>query len=335
MKRFIAAFIGVSGIALAFASSLACAQQYTMKLSSATGGDLQIEWMNVFKKGVDARSGGRIKIEIYPSNQLGPIPRTVEGVALGTIEVTMVGSGFLVSLEPRYQVFDAIGLFDDQRHAARVMADSEIQKRMASFGAAKGVEALTTIVHSPNAIVSRKGVRTLADLKGQKIRTFSTPMQLEPFKKFGAAPIPMPLNEVLPALQNGTIDGSLAGSTIFTAFKYYDTAKTLTYLPSWYVVGAAIVNKNWMSSLPPDLQAVIREEARKTDQAVVGWGMNDIEQARKVWEQNGGQAIHFAADEQKRFIDEVGAIQASIINANPQLKADYEAFAAAAKKYRQ
>ncbi len=59
------------------------------------------------KAGIEQRAGGRIKVEIYPANQLGQIPAVIEGVALGTIEVGGAASGFFASLEPRFQVLDA------------------------------------------------------------------------------------------------------------------------------------------------------------------------------------------------------------------------------------
>src|SRR3974390_1647225 len=87
----------------------ASAQQFTMKLSSPTINDVTHEWMKAFKAGVESRSNGRVKVEIYPANQLGQIPATVEGVALGTIEFAIPAVGFLIGLEPRFQVFDAAG----------------------------------------------------------------------------------------------------------------------------------------------------------------------------------------------------------------------------------
>ena len=68
----------------------ATAQQFTMKLSTPTNNDVTVEWMNAFKAGVEARAGGRIKVEIYPASQLGPIPRTVEGVAHRELPVLSV-----------------------------------------------------------------------------------------------------------------------------------------------------------------------------------------------------------------------------------------------------
>src|SRR5688572_18221506 len=69
------------------------AQTHTMKISSPTVNDLSQEWAKEFKAGIEARSGGKIKVEFYPANQLGPIPATVEGTAMGTIEAVVPASG--------------------------------------------------------------------------------------------------------------------------------------------------------------------------------------------------------------------------------------------------
>ena len=320
--------------ALALAAS-AQAQQFTMKLSTPTINDVTIEWMNAFKAGVESRSGGKIKVEIYPANQLGPIPRTVEGVALGTIEMTTPATGFFVGLEPRFVVFDAPGLFDDMRHAERVFADPEVRKRLASFGASKGVEPLFTFAHGPLMLLSHKPVKAVADLAGQKIRVpGGAPLHLEPFKKLGANPLSMPLGEVMPAMQNRTIDGFTAGLTIYTAFKYYDVAKPLTELPGSFLIAAGLVNRNFMKSLGP-LEAMVREEAQKAERVFSTWGVEDVEKSRKVWESHGGQNIKLPPVEAKRFLDQATSALPPILAANPQLKEDYEALAAAAKKYRQ
>ena len=75
--------------------------------------DVTHEYFKRMKAGIEQRSGGKIKVDIYPANQLGQLPAVVEGVALGTIEAAASANGFWVSLEPRFQVLDAPGLFDD------------------------------------------------------------------------------------------------------------------------------------------------------------------------------------------------------------------------------
>ena len=322
-------------IAASFVSASASAQQYTMKLSSPTINDIVHEWMKAFKAGVESRAGGRIKVEIYPASQLGQIPRTVEGVALGTIECTIPAVGFLIGLEPRFQVLDAPGLFDDVPHAMRVLTDPEIRQRLATFGAGKGVEPLSTAVNGPLLLLSHKPVHTLADFKAQKIRVpGGTPLYLEPFKKLGASPLSMPLGEVLPAMQNRAIDGLIAAFTVYTSFKYYDVAKGLTYLPGSFLVVSGLVNRNFMKSLGPELEATVRDEARKADALYSTRGMEDLERVRKTWEANGGQTIALAPAEAQRYLEEVTSVLPPILAANPQMKEDYEALRAAAAKHR-
>jgi C4-dicarboxylate-binding protein DctP len=311
------------------------AQQFTMKLSTPTVNDVAHEWMKVFKTGVEARSNGRIKVEVYPASQLGPIPRTVEGVALGTVEMTMPAVGFLIGLEPRFLVFDAPGLFDDMKHAERVFEDADLRKRLATFGASKGVEPLVTLVNGPMVIVSHKAIRTLPDFKGQKLRVPGpTPLHMEPFRKLGASPLSIPLGEVLPALQNRTIDGVTASISIFTAFKYYDITKYMTYLPGGFLIAAGLVNRNYMKSLGPELEAIVRDEAHKAEALFSTRGVEDAEKDRKVWEQNGGQSIVFSPAEAKRYLDDVTSVLPAIVGANAQLKEDYEAVLAAARRHR-
>ena len=323
-----------SAFALAALIGSANAQQYTMKLATSTSGDALVEWLNIFAKGVQASSGGKVKAEVYPASQLGSIPRQVEGVALGTIEVAFNASGFYEPLEPRFAVLAAPGIFDSQEHGAQVLNDPAIRQRFATFGAAKGVEPLSIFIPSQYVIVSHKPIHTLADFKGQKIRVPGSPLQIEPLKRFGASPLSMPFGEVLPALQNRTIDGVWAGTTLFTALKFYDIAKTMTYLPSHWAATVPLVNRNFMKSLGPDLEKIVRDEARKADQQAYVWAAQDIKRSEKIWADNGGKEIRLPAAEQKRFLDESIAADLPILTSTPQGKEDYEAFAAAAKKYR-
>ena len=308
------------------------AQQFTMKLSTSTSGDALVEWLNTLKKGVEASTGGKVKVEVYPASQLGAIPRTIEGVALGTIEMSLNASGFYEGLEPRFAVLNTPGLFDSLEHGYAVIHDPQIQQRVATFGAAKGVEAL--IVPSRYAILSHKPVNTLADLKGQKIRVPGSPVQIEQLKRFGATPLSMPFGEVVPALQNRTIDGVYVGTTLFTALKFYDIAKPMTPLPSHWATTVPLVNRNFMKSLGPQLERIVRDEAQKADQHVLGWAAADIKKSAGIWEQNGGKHLQLPAAEAKRFIDESLAAALPLLTSTPQQKEDYQAFDAASRRHR-
>ncbi len=309
--------------------------QFKIKVSSPTVNDASQEWTRLFKAGIDKRAGGKIAVEFYPANQLGNIPATVEGVALGTIEMVIVASGFYVGLEPRFLVFDTPGLFDSPAHGVKVFSDPDIRKRVQSFGNTKGVEAISIFVHSPLWMLSHKPVRTVADLQGQKIRVpGGAPLHLEPFKKMGVSPLSLPLGEVLPAMQNKTIDGFIAGLTVFTSFKYYDVAKALTELPSSVIVGPVLTNTRFLKSLGPELEKIVREEAQAVEAPLAPWASGDVNKALETWKSNGGELIRMPAAQAKSYLDQTYSVLPPILERTPSFKEDLAAIRAASEKYR-
>jgi len=336
MRKMIGYLAAAGFLAGAAFITPASAQQFTMKLSSPTINDVTHEYYKRLKAGIEKSSGGKIKVEIYPANQLGQIPATVEGIALGTIEATSVANGFYVSLEPRFQVLDAPGLFPDLMTGYKVLRDPAIRARIATWGVDKGIELLAPGLYSPLMVLNHKAIRTVADFQGQKIRTQGgAPILVDPFKKLGAIPMSLPLGEALPAMQNKTIDGMVAGVAPYVAFKYYDVAKPMTYLPATMFAAPVVVSRTWMKSLGPELEKIVRDEAAKAEDTWAEWNLNDIKDKEEVWKKNGGEIIVMSPEESKRYLDVVTAVSSQILSANPKIKADYEAFLEVGKKHRQ
>jgi C4-dicarboxylate-binding protein DctP len=332
LKRLAAAAILAGGVLAAIPAS---AQQFTMKLSQPTINDVTYEYFKRMKAGIEQRSGGKIKVDIYPSNQLGQLPAVVEGVALGTIEAASSANGFWVSLEPRFAVLDAPGMFDTMEQGFKVLNDPEIRARLATWGADKGIELLAPCLYSPLMLLTHKPVRAVGDLHGQKIRTQGgAPIQVEPLKKLGVIPVSLPLGEALPAMQNKTIDGMVGAAAPYVAFKYYDIAKPMTYLPSTMFAAPVVANRAWLKSLGPDLEKIVREESRKAEEVFGEWDLNDIKAKEDTWKKSGGEIITMSPEESKRYIDMVSPVAASLLAANPKVKQDYEALLATAKKYK-
>src|SRR5215813_1166175 len=132
----ISAFI----FALALTSSAARAEDktYVMKLGIATINDAQHEWCKRFVVMVEKDSGGRIKGEIYPASQLGPIPRMIEGVQFGSIQAWIGPPEFLVGVDVRYEALSAPGLMNSFDQMVKVLYDPAVQKMMFDLGANKG-----------------------------------------------------------------------------------------------------------------------------------------------------------------------------------------------------
>jgi TRAP-type C4-dicarboxylate transport system substrate-binding protein len=328
------AIIGAAA-GLLLAAAPAGAQQFTMKLSQPTINDVTHEYFKRMKAGIEQRSAGKIKVDIYPANQLGQLPAVVDGVALGTIEAASSANGFWISLEPRFQVLDAPGLFDSVSHGFKMLNDPAIRARMATWGADKGIEVLAPSLYSPLMLLSHKAIRGVSDFQGQKIRTQGgAPIQVEPLKKVGVIPVSLPLGEALPAMQNRTIDGMVGAAAPYVAFKYYDIAKPMTYLPATLFAAPVVANRQWLKSLGPELEKIVREESRKAEDAFGDWNINDIKSKEDIWKANGGEIITMSAEEAKRYVDTVAPVAASILSANSKVKEDYEALLAAAKSYR-
>jgi TRAP-type C4-dicarboxylate transport system substrate-binding protein len=315
----VAAFAAATGLL-----APAQAQTVTMKMASATINDVQHEWLKRFEAEIKPRVGDRLKVEIYPASQLGAIPRMVEGVVLGNIEAFVTPGSFLVGTEAKYQVFDAIGLFESPEHLGRVLADPAYRAHALAIGESKGVKGIGLFYNSPVVVLSRKPIRALADFKGQKIRVFATPLQIEPMKALGATPVPMALNEVMPALQSGAIDGLLAGIPVLTPMKFYDAAKAVTEIHPGIVVSTVVVNRKWFDGLPADLQRAITEAGAAVDKVSFGFAHDLIETANKGWTAAGGQLIRLPAAEQSRMMTDLRALGAEILGKNPAVKAEYD-----------
>ena len=173
---------------------------YVMKLGTATINDAQQEWCKQFAAMVEKDSNGRIKGQIYPASQLGPIPREIEGMQFGAIQGYIGPPEFLVGVDARYEVMSTPGLVKDMAHGIRLTGDAELQKAMFGLGANKGVHGVALWVSQPSSIVSREPIRHLADIKGKKLRVLAADMQQEVVRRLGASPITMTLGDVLPAI---------------------------------------------------------------------------------------------------------------------------------------
>lgn len=305
---------------------------YVMKLSTATINDTQHEWLKRFAAIVEKDSGGRIKGEVYPASQLGPIPRQIEGVQFGSVQAWMGPPEFLVGVDKRYEALSAPGLLTSQDQAVKVINDPAVQKLFFSIGDNKGLEGVAFALIGPSSIGMRKEIRHLGDFKGTKIRVLASPFQLELIRRMDASPVAMTLGDVLPALQQGAIDGALATITVFTTFQYVDVAKYVIETDQPYLNSIVVMSKKWLATLPPDLQKIVRDGATKTSKDFTPFVKEFFAKQYDVWKSKGGVLIKLPTNEQAAMIAKVSSIGEDLSKDNPELnKAVKLVFESAAK----
>jgi TRAP-type transport system periplasmic protein len=313
------------------AAQAADEKTYVMKLGLATINDAQHEWCKRFVAMVEKDSDGRIKGEIYPASQLGPIPREIEGVQFGAIQGYVGPPEFLVGVDDRYEVLSAPGLVTDMAHGIRVTGDPELKKVMFGLGDNKGIHGVALFASQPSSIVARDPVRHLSDIKGKKLRVLAADMQQEMLRRLGASPIAMTLGDVLPAIQQGAIDGAVLALTVDTTMHYYDAAKYITQTNQPFIFSMTFLSKKWFDTLPKDLQTILDTDADKAAAEINPWEADFFDKMSKDWSEHG-EIINLPASEQAELISAVETVGQDVVKRKPDLAQAYVVFAAAAKR---
>lgn len=328
----------LSATALTTGASPALAQDFVMKLSApvpAIESDVVYAWMTAFEKGVEKASEGRIDVQLFPANQLGQIPATVEGVSMGTIEMTLPVIGFLAQVEPRFQVLDAAGLFDSEEHARRTLDDPEVRAMLAEWGSAANVEPLVILTSGQANVISQKQIRSVADFAGVKMRTGgTTPLLNRPLEALGVSPVAMPLGEVLPAMQTGAIDAATANMAVLNAFQFQDVATEAVYLPGNFTIVGGLISKDFLAIIGPELEEIIREEAEKALDVFDSYVATGPAALEATWARNGGTIRAFDEAEAQHYLDIVSPVVREVVAGDTRMQADFDILAAAAERHR-
>ena len=156
-------------------------------------------------------------------------------------------------------MFSAPVLFGGRKNAAATLADPDLNKAVLALGADKGLVGIGTFAYAQHDYLAKDPIRSFADFKGKKIRVNATPLEREAMARLGATASPMPLNEVLPALQRNVIDGTRSALSIYVTLKYQDVSKVATVTNDTMLVPVATVSKPWLDKLPADLQKAVMD----------------------------------------------------------------------------
>ena len=218
-----------SMLAMLLGAGPALAQAKVMNLAVTPPADSHYgDAARAFAETIAERSGGAFEIALRPAGALGGERDVIEGLQIGTVELTISSTGPIGNFVPQVYALDFPFLFDDYASAHAVL-DGEIgQELLASFqphGIVGLAWAENGFRHITNSV---RPIREPADLAGLKLRTMENEVHIAAFRAAGAAPTPMSWTEVLTSLQQGTIDGQENPIPIVTANNMWEIQDNIT-----------------------------------------------------------------------------------------------------------
>ncbi len=214
-----------------------------------------------FEESLKASLGDQFTFRHFPSSGLGGEREVLEGLQLGTVEMTIASDGTLTNFVPEVGVLGIPFLLRDKAHA-RTVLDGEIGKEMLAKFDDAGLKALAWGEQGFRHITSnRDPVEAPADLAGLKIRTMENPVHIAAFRALGAAPTPMAWPEVIGALQQGAIDAQENPLSVIVSAKLAEVQKYLTLDGHVYSSTIVLVSPALWGSLDDAQKAAFEKAA--------------------------------------------------------------------------
>lgn len=222
-----------------------------------------VDGLRRWKQLVEERTAGTVELQIFHSAQLGDERTTNEGILGGFVHAG-VGAGAWAGYVPAYNVVELPFLIRDLKQMY-TLADGELGQRIAFQAEAKGFKVLAYFSAGDQHFqTTKRPIRSLADIKGQKIRVIENRALVDGFKALGAVPAPLPYPQIYTALQQGTVDGTANDVLSVSSLKLYEVAKHFTW--SGYVAEPRplIMSKTFFEGLPTDIRNVLATAARES-----------------------------------------------------------------------
>ncbi|MDF4221575.1 TRAP transporter substrate-binding protein [Maribacter sp. M208] len=194
------------------------------------------------------RSGGRLKLEIYPSQQLGTERECLELLQIGSLDMTKVSVGVLENFAPKMKVLGLPFLFRDRQHSFNVL-DGPIGEMLLNEGEKYWLKGLGYYdAGSRSFYTMNKPIEKPEDLVGEKIRVMESATAVNMVKALGGSPTPISWGELYTSLQQGVVDGAENNPPSFYLSRHYEVCKYYsldehTVLPDVLLIGTYVYDK--------------------------------------------------------------------------------------------
>jgi len=259
-------------LALSLAASGACAQ--TLRSTDVhPDGYPTVEAVKYMGKLLEERSKGKIKLQMFPSAQLGQEKETIEQTRFGVIDMNRINMAPFNNAIPETGITSLPFLFRSIEHMRKTV-DGPIGEEILKTFESQSLVGLAFYDSGARSFYdSKKPIRTLEDMKGLKIRVQQSDLFIDLVNALGANATPMPFGEVYSALQTGVVDGAENNWPSFESTRHFEVAKFYSQTEHSMSPEVLVMSKKSFDKFSPDEQNMIRAAAKQS-----------VAKMRELWE---------------------------------------------------
>lgn len=304
MKRLMIKAL-VAAIAVA-AFGVAQAQEKTIKFATQNPkGHPVMLGMERFAELVNTRSGGKLKVNLFPSGTLGNDQANVSALQGGTLEMVSLNSGILASQAKEFAIFDFPFMFANFKEADAVV-DGPFGKRMHGRLEEKGLIGLAYFeLGFRNITNSKRPLNRVEDIAGLKLRVIPNPINVDWVRALDANPTPLPFPEVYAALEQKAIDGQENPITVINANKFFEVQKFAAITNHQYNPQSVLMSKRFWDTLSAAEKKIIEDAALESAPYQREQARGQVADALANMKKNGMQVSEFAPAEIVKFAEKM------------------------------
>jgi tripartite ATP-independent transporter DctP family solute receptor len=331
MKRLFIKTV-LASVALA-AVGMASAQEKTIKFANQnSAGHPIVLGMEKFKEVVEAKSGGKIKVNIFVGGALGNDQANVSALQGGSLEMVSMNSGILASQVKDFAVYDFPFMFANEKEADAVV-DGPFGHKMHEKLLDKGIVGLGYYeLGFRNLTNSKRAINKVADIDGLKLRVIPNPINVDWVKALGANPTPLPFPEVYAALEQKAIDGQENPVATINSAKFYEVQKHLTLTRHQYNPQSIMMSKKFWDGLNASEKKLIEEAVAESIKYQRAQSRGQVASITDNLKKNGMQVTELPASEMAILRDKMKPVIAKHGEAIAATVADLQAELAKIRK---
>lgn len=267
--------------------------------------DSSVESARIWKDMLKEESNGRIKLEIYPSGELGQATEEYQAMLDGSLHMASLIPGTIARFDKRYELITLPGLFTDDETAVEfTRGDGFIGKKMDEYYEENGIMRL--VKGEPNfysffTTEDAGKITSIDDMKDKKLRVTESPLLTHFFKEADATPTSMPWGEIYTGLQRNTIDGTVGNLVWSVAAKFHEAATVISMIHVQYTPSDWLFSKKAWDEIPSDLQNIILDTVPEIQEIAEKNWKDEVASNKKMLKEEGVTIVEPTEEEQEEW----------------------------------